>query len=311
MTVFAALLAAAPVNSGPEAEERAAAPVQIQIRNVNLLLANDIVLGVRRLRGELRRTNPEVPVTFDKSDSFQVDADSAEIAIAPETLTALMNSYVFGYAGAPIKNIGTSIQGGRLIQKGTIHKGVDLHFEIAGTISATGDGNVRVHADSIKADHIPVKGLLHFLGEDLSKLIHQNAGRGVEVEGDDIILAAERLTPPPHIRGKVRKAGVEGGKIVLVFDSGRALPALQPPYRTAAYIYHRGGILRFGKLTMTDADLEIVGDRPGVFDFFQREYKKQLVAGYSKNTRANGLVAHMADYERFETRRQAAALDRP
>jgi hypothetical protein len=50
---------------------------------------------------------------------------------------------------------------------------------------------------------------------------------------------------------------------------------------------------------MTDADLEIVGDRPGAFDFFQREYQKQLVAGYSKNTPANGLVSHMADYSHF------------
>jgi hypothetical protein len=36
-----------------------------------------------------------------------------------------------------------------------------------------------------------------------------------------------------------------------------------------------------------------------VFDFFQREYQKQLVAGYSKNTPANGLVAHMVDYTHF------------
>jgi hypothetical protein len=52
---------------------------------------------------------------------------------------------------------------------------------------------------------------------------------------------------------------------------------------------------------MNDADLEIVGDRPGVFDFFQREYLKQLVAGYSKTTPANGLIAHMADYSRVRS----------
>jgi len=51
---------------------------------------------------------------------------------------------------------------------------------------------------------------------------------------------------------------------------------------------------------MTDAD-QIVGDRPGTFDFFQREYKRQLVAGYSKNTLANGLVAHMVDYSRLQS----------
>src|SRR5207248_9506698 len=69
------------------------------------------------------------------------------------------------------------------------------------------------------------------------------------------------------------------------------------------YIYHRGGVLRFGKLTMNDADLEIVGDRPGVFDFFQKEYLKQLVAGYSKTTAAKGLIAHMWDYSHFRDRK--------
>ena len=55
------------------------------------------------------------------------------------------------------------------------------------------------------------------------------------------------------------------------------------------------------ELLASHDDLEIVGDRPGEFHLFQREYKKQLVAGYSKNTPSNGLVAHMADYSRFQS----------
>jgi hypothetical protein len=38
-------------------------------------------------------------------------------------------------------------------------------------------------------------------------------------------------------------------------------------------------VLQFGKLTMRDADLEIIGDRPGSFDVFQKQYSRQLVAG--------------------------------
>src|SRR5437899_1496919 len=102
-----------------------------------------------------------------------------------------------------------------------------------------------------------------------------------------------------------------GGKIVEFFDSGRHPAELKPPFRAPAYLYHRGGILRFGKLTMNEADLEIVGDSPGVFDFFQKEYQKQLVAGYSKNTPSNGLVTHMADYSHFRPHTMAnAALGR-
>jgi hypothetical protein len=280
------------------------------MKNVNFRLARDISLEVRTLRGQLQRVKPEVPVTFDDSASFTVAIDSAEVALTPQSLTALMNSYVLAYEGAPIKKVAVTFDGGKVIQKGTIHKGVDLPFEIEGSLSVTEDGKIRVHADKVKAAHVPVKGLLHLLGEDLSKLVNQNAGRGMTMVGDDIILNPRTLTPPPHLEGRVTKVGIAGGKIVQVFDSGRQAAALTPPFRSDAYIYHRGGILRFGKLTMNDADLEIVGDRPGVFDFYQREYQKQLIAGYSKNTAASGLVAHMADYTRFQAHSTAASNDR-
>src|SRR5205085_1459011 len=163
-------------------------------------------------------------------------------------LSALMNSYVLAYDGAPIKHVAVTIESNRLIQKGTIHKGIDLPFEIEGSLSATEDGNIRVHADKIKSVHVPVKGLLHLLGEDLSKLVNQNAGRGMTIMGDDIILTPRTLTPSPHVEGRVTGVSIAGGKIVEVFDSGRHPATLKPSFPSAAYIYHRGGILRFGKL---------------------------------------------------------------
>lgn len=134
----------------------------------------------------------------------------------------------------------------------------------------------------------------------------------MKIEGDDVILMPSTLTPPPHMEGRVTRVAIQNGKIVQYFDSGKHLPALKPPFATGAYMYQRGGVLRFGKLTMQDADLEIVGDRPGLFDFYQKEYEKQLVAGYSKTTAAKGLVAHMSDYSHFRSRgRQVATESRP
>jgi len=296
--------------SGPSAREKQAAQghasgpagaVEIQMRNVHFRLANDIVLEVRTLRGQLQRTNPEVPVTFDDSASFTVEIDSAQVAITPASLTALMNSYVLAYDGASIKHVVVTVDGKRLIQKGTVHKGVDLPCEIQGSLSATDEGAIHLHADKIKSGHIPVKGLLHVFGEDLSKLINQKVERGMKIVGDDIILTPRTLTPPPHLGGRITRVGIEDGKIIQFFDSGRHAPPLKPPLDSTAYIYHHGGILRFGKLTMNDADLEIVGDRPGSFDLFQREYLKQLVAGYSQTTPAKGLIAHMVDYSRLRS----------
>jgi len=283
-----------------ELKPASAGAVSVQIKNVNLLLTPKIVLGIGALRGQLHRTRSDIPVTFDDSASFSVQVDSAEIRMTSSSLSALMNEYVFDYKGAPVRNVAVKFQSGHLIQTGIIHKGIDLPFQVDASLAVTRDGKIRVHTEKIKAGRLPVRGLLHFLGEDLQKLISENPGRGVQADGDDLILAPSSLTPPPHIHGNVVRVSVTDAALVLFFDSGRHPAALTPPLRSPAYIYHRGGILRFGKLTMNDADLEIVGDRPGVFDFFQREYKKQLIAGYSKNTAAGGLIAHMADYSHFE-----------
>ena len=303
LTCSAALLAAAAysVSEMPAAPAGKAAPngVAIQMKSVNFRLADNIALEVRSLRGTLVPSRPPIPVTFDDVTSFDVDVDAAEVAIAPADLTALMNSYVLASGRSPIHNVSMEIVGDRIKQKGAIHKGIDMAFEIEGTLSASADGNIQMHADKIKSDHIPVKGLLHLIGDNLSSIVKTNATPGMKVEGDNIILIPSVLTPPPHIRGRIVRVQIQDGKIIQYFDSGRKPAQLQPSLAADAYIYHRGGTLRFGKLTMRDADLEIVGDRPGMFDFFQKQYLKQLVAGYSKSTEKNGLVAHMVDYSQF------------
>jgi hypothetical protein len=270
-------------------------PVQIQMRNVNFRMAPGVVLQIRSVRGRLVPTGPH-PVILDDRDSFTLEIDNAVIAISTASLTQLLNSYVFAYDGAPLKNITVKAKGDRLEQKGTMHKGVDLPFEMEGPVSPTPDGNIRLHADKIKSEHIPFKGLLHLFGEDLSKLVNVNEARGVRIEGDDIFLFPSRMMPAPHIHGRVTAVRVEGDNIVQVFEGSPAAP-LRLPAAATNYIYHRGGLLRFGKLTMNDADLEIIDANPRTpFDFSLSEYNRQLVAGYSKNTPSHGLIVHMPDF---------------
>ena len=58
----------------------------------------------------------------------------------------------------------------------------------------------------------------------------------------------------------------------------------------------RGGTLRFGKLTMADADMLILDDDPSDrFDFSLPRYFAQLVAGVHRTTPADGLIVRMPD----------------
>jgi hypothetical protein len=156
--------------------------------NVNLHLDGSVVLGIRRLRGQLNPARRGEPITLDDVNSFTVQIDSAEIAISMKTMTDLLNNYVFAYPGAPLKNIQITAKNGTIKQTGTMHKGVDLPFEIEGPLDVTAEGEIRLHASKIHSAHLPFKGLLHLFGEDLSKLVNLKQDRGVRLEGDNIVV---------------------------------------------------------------------------------------------------------------------------
>lgn len=201
-----------------------------------------------------------------------------------------------------MKRLSVSTVGDRIKLTGEMHKGIDLPFELIGTLAATPEGQIRIHADKIESVHLPVKGLMHLFGQDLSKLINLKEAQGVKVAGDDIIMFPSRIIPPPRIQGKVVSVRVEGPNIVQVFGSDHAPKELAPPPKADNYIFHRGGTLRFGKLTMSDADLAIVDADPrNPFEFYLDKYNVQLVAGYSKTTRSGGLVVFMPDYTQAAT----------
>jgi len=264
------------------------------MRNVNMHLDQSIVLQIRYLLGEMVTTGAE-PVTLDNLASFETRIKTAEIAISAKTMSDLLNRQVFAYPGAPLKNLVVTAKAGRIKQTGIMHKGVDLPFELEGTLGVTADGEIRLHADKVKSAHVPFKGLLHLFGEDLSKLIRIKQDRGVTLEGDDIFLNPSKMLPPPRITGKVTAVRIEGDLIVQTFGTGGGKMG-GPPFKARNYIYHKGGILRFGKLTMKDADLEIVDKSPATpFEFSLAEYNRQLVAGYSKNTASHGLIVFMPD----------------
>jgi hypothetical protein len=276
--------------------------VQVQMRNIALHVDERTIMNVRRLRGELVSTKAGEPPVFDDKNSFTVKIDSAEIAISVDSLSQLMNGYVFNYSGAPLEHLQVTTEGRNLRIKGTLKKGVAVPFNIVATARVDEQGALRLHPVSIKTLGIPSKGLLDFIGLDLQKLIKVNESRGVRIDGDDFVMRPNGLLPPPRIDGRLQSVRIEPNTVVQVFGPGTEKP-LTPPDPKTNYMYYRGGVLRFGKLTMTDTDMELIDQRPqDPFDFFQDRYIEQLVAGYSKNTKARGLKVYMPDYRTLHRR---------
>ena len=104
--------------------------------------------------------------------------------------------------------------------RGKLHKGVDIPFSTTASVSATPDGLLRLHVESMKAVGLPTKGLLELFGLKLDDVLDHKKRRGVDVQNDDIVLAAAQLLPPPEMEGRLTRVAVQGNRLVQTFGDG-------------------------------------------------------------------------------------------
>lgn len=283
-----------------EPDRRAYGPVQIEMKHVRLHAAEGIVLDIAALRGEMISRNESQPPVFDDPKSYVLKVFTADISMDMASLTHLMNDYVFAYDGSPLGDITMEIDEGRLKQKAKLHKGVPIPITLKAYVSATPDGRMRLETDKVSALGVPAKTLMQILHLELDDVVSLKNRRGIEISDNDVILSPGQIVPPPEIRGRLSKVAIAGNRLVQSFapegPPAKALPP-RPDPAVRNYIYFSGAVVRFGRLTMSPAHLQLIDlDPSDPFDFHGPLYERQLVAGYSKNIPGGGLKTYMPDY---------------
>lgn len=286
------------------------------MRNVDLHIDATHFLSVRRLRGEAVSTRPDHPAVLDDESSFTLRVTSGTVALSGEALSALLNDHVFAYKGSPLRDLHVRTSGTQLVQRGIMHKGVDIPFEMTASLSLEPDGRIRLHPTKTRILGVNGEKLLHALGLHLDKLLDLRGAHGASVKGDDLFLQPTEILPPPAISGRLASIRVEGSEVVQDFvvlpDDSIFAGYARPDSAAPNYIFFRGGQLRFGKLLMSDTDLQIVdADSRDPFDLYLKEYNKQLTAGTSRTLPDLGLRVLMPDYRTVASAPLIAAAPRP
>jgi len=289
-------------------ELRAAAPAPpvrcgIEMRNVALHVAPGVVLSVTSLTGEFVSRSASEPPVFDDPQSYVARIQRAEASMDAAAVSALLAHSLAAHP-SPLSDVRVTFDGSTMRAAGKLKKGVTVPFSMIATVSVTPDGLLRLHAEKLKTAGVPVKGLLDLIGLDVASLVKMPAGSGIRADKDDLLLDTAALFPPPRMEASLQAASISGGRLHLRMSGpGRppARPATLPLPSARNYLYFFGGSIRFGKLTMSDADMQLIDADPSTpFDFFPARYEAQLVAGYSKNTRRKGLQVFMPDYNKVK-----------
>lgn len=273
----------------------------IEMKNVNLRVASDAVVGIRQLRGEVIPSRRGESAFLDSTRSYSIRITSGTVALTSADLGTILNRFVFGYKGSPLKNLRVHTSGAQLVQSGTLHKGVDLQFAITSSLSLTDSGWIRLHPTKVRVMGVNGQSLLNALGLELDDLLDLSKSAAARVSGDDIYLDPTKILPPPAIDGRLAAVRVEGDALVQEFvrlpDDSVFSRYARADSAAPNYMFFRGGRLRFGRLEMRDTQLQILDlDPSDPFDLFLAEYNQQLVAGYSRNRPNLSLQAFFPDY---------------
>jgi hypothetical protein len=287
------------------AQEKVDAAVRAQMHNVKYRFTDNVAVQINWLTGALVPAgNNELPI-FDDKNSFRLRIDSGEIAISTADLSNLLNSYVFAQPNSPLSGISVAILNGRLKLKGKLRDKGDIPFETEGALTPTPDGRLRLRSEKIKALHVPVQGLMDTFGIGISDFIKSGKVPGVQSEENDLILDLEQILPPPHIEGKVTAVRVDGNSVIQSFGDAGTKPA---KLQKANYMSYRGNRLRFGRLTMDDADMVLYDlDPADPLDFYLDHYKEQVAAGYSKITASYQLRIYVKDFAKLKNQPKSSS----
>src|SRR5215218_4004853 len=233
---------------------------EVSMRNVDFHVDDDIRLHIQRLRGRMRDLRGGSLVVLDDKRTLLLEIADGELGLSSRDLGLLLNRYVFGYPGSPLRDLVVRTEGDRIVQTGIMHKVIDIPFEMTAELSLTPAGDIRIHPTVMKICGLDGKGLLQAVNLELSDLLDLSGAKGARVDGNDLILDPLEILPPPAIAGRLTGIGVRGDQVVQRFGSpdGAGTEPLPPSVAANNFVYFRGGSLRFGKLYMPQADLEAI-----------------------------------------------------
>ncbi|MCP5511019.1 MAG: hypothetical protein H7A24_04015 [Leptospiraceae bacterium] len=257
-------------------------------KNVKFRSKENVYLNIEELIGELIPLGTSEIVNFDDINSFLINCHSGTVYVPREVIETLVRDYIFNYPEPalrlesiefPPQKDGENI----ILARGELKFVIWLNFLLKGRVSVDPEDNsITVIAEEITSVGTSyAKDLLGLVGLDIQKLIPIPEGRGLEIIQNKIKVKPFGLFPPPQLNGHFEDVGVRKGMLYLKLSSEEKI-LFPPPVDKSAknYIYLYKGDVKFGRLMMVDARLQIVDQDPSdLFDFSIENYYQTITLG--------------------------------
>ena len=153
----------------------------------------------------------------------------AEIFVSNETLTAIFSEKL-EHSDSKIQDFKVENGLSNATLSGKIKHMVPISFSIEGPVTTNGS-EIRLDAQKIKADGIPIKAVLGLVGEHLNSVLQLRGMNGIKLEENALSFSPEKVA---HLKGHITSVTPSGTGLTLRYGpehkrSRAALPLAHTP----------------------------------------------------------------------------------
>ncbi|WP_042322248.1 hypothetical protein [Paraburkholderia ginsengisoli] len=279
-------------------------------RDVDFRVTGDIGFMIHDMAATLIPARPGQPIVFDDPASVTIDVHRGEVTLDGAKLTAIFNRYLFRYQGSPLRNMRVVPQdGGNLRITGEMHRDTWVPIALTGSLSMRSADELVFHADHVDVAGVGADKLMqaaHVTMADLLKVDTPIA----RLEGDDVVMQAARLTPPPALRMTITRIDTSAAGVRFTLDDRSVKEIDWPAAMPARGMLVQGGDVKFMRSMPMNIDMALTpldADAPFVLDLYR--YREQMAAGYFTFDEAGALNVRLPSYPTLTSASAGASGD--
>ncbi|HDR8952254.1 hypothetical protein [Burkholderia vietnamiensis] len=269
------------------------------LRDVDFRIVNDLGFFVHQLSATLVPTQAGAPIVFDDPTSFEIDVHEGTVTLDNAKLTALFDTYIFGYRNAPLRKLAVSAGDGVIHLQGEMQRDGWVPFSLTGTLSIRDGSQLVFHPTGVRVSGINAQPVMRAANVKMADLLKIETPIA-HLAGDDLVMSVDKLMPPPRLKITITALRVTPAGLDLTLDDGSHAGFALPPNAPQQAMYIRGGDVKFMRSMPMNADILIgpvdstTRDRNFVFDLYH--YRDQVSAGYFNFDESGAMTIRMPSY---------------
>ncbi|KUZ63741.1 hypothetical protein WI36_30270 [Burkholderia ubonensis] len=269
------------------------------LRDVDFRIVNNLGFFIHRLSATLMPTQAGAPIVFDDPTSFEIDVHRGAVTLDSAKLTALFNTYIFGYRNAPLRKLVVSTGDGVVHLQGEMQRDGWVPFSLTGTLAIRDGSQLVFHPTGVRVSGLDAQPVMRAANVKMADLLKVDTPIA-RLSGDDLVMSVDRLMPPPRLKIAITALRVTPAGLDLTLDDGTRAGFAMPANAPQQAMYIRGGDVKFMRSMPMNADILISPvdpaktDRNFVFDLYH--YREQVSAGYFNFDERGAMAIRMPSY---------------